>query len=37
MVRIGDEGRRLGWGEEWGVEWADGGHQGEGMWRQGWG
>ena len=35
-MRIGDEGRRLGWGAEWDVEWADGGHQGEGMWRQGW-
>ena len=35
MARIEVEGRRLGWGEEWDVEWAGGDHQGEGMWRQG--
>ena len=32
-MRIVDEGHRLGLG----AEWADGGHQGEGRWRQGWG
>ena len=34
-MRIGGEDRRLVWGEEGDVGWADGGHQGEGKWRQG--
>ena len=36
-MRIEAVDRKLGLEEGWGVELVDGGHQGEGKWRQGWG